>query len=71
MGHEWIIDVIADLQRFASAHQLTQLEEQLKCTASVASSEISRLAELPCHITQGEASETRQFPANVGASGSA
>ena len=71
MGHEWIIDVIADLQRFASTHDLKLLEQQLHCAATVASSEISQIVDHTCPVNQGDGSETRQFSAIVGASGRA
>ena len=68
MGHEWIIDVLADLKRFANTHDLPMLEAQLENTTIIASAEIERLVAETCHLTQGDSPGTRQFSPNAGAS---
>ena len=40
MGHKWIIDVLADLQSFAEANDLTLLADHLDQSVKVASAEI-------------------------------
>ncbi|PRY79396.1 hypothetical protein CLV80_10239 [Yoonia maritima] len=67
MGHDWIIDVLADLKRFANTHDLPMLEAQLENTTLVASAEIGRMVEDTCHLTQGDGPGNRQFSPSIGA----
>jgi hypothetical protein len=41
MQHDWILDVLADLQSFASASGLNTLAEQLEDTALIAAADIA------------------------------
>ena len=45
MGQDWIIDVLADLRRFAQKNDMPLLGEQLEEAALVASVEIASLVE--------------------------
>ncbi|WP_162617632.1 hypothetical protein [Yoonia maritima] len=67
MGHDWIIDVLADLKRFANTHDLPMLEAQLENTTLVASAEIGRMVENTCHLTQGDSPGNRRFSPSTGA----
>ncbi|MCG3266764.1 hypothetical protein [Yoonia sp. I 8.24] len=71
MGHEWILDVITDLQRYAQTHQLSVLEAQLENAAASARVEMSRMIESAHFLAQGENTGTEQLSANVGTSGNA
>lgn len=42
MRNEWILDVIADLKRFAEENGMPELADRLTETADVASSELTR-----------------------------
>ena len=46
MKHEWILDVLADLEIFAQANDLTVLAEKLDETRLIATSEIVSASEL-------------------------
>ncbi|KJZ20828.1 hypothetical protein TW80_08785 [Loktanella sp. S4079] len=67
MGHDWIIDVLADLKRFASTHNLPLLEAQLEATTQIASAEIADNNDNACQLTQGEGPEFRQISPRFGA----
>lgn len=57
MGHKWIIDVLADLRRFAQKNDLPLLAAQLEDASEVAATEIMSLARImPTHV-QGDYSE--------------
>ncbi|MDO6588700.1 MULTISPECIES: hypothetical protein [Rhodobacterales] len=71
MGHEWILDVITDLQRYAQTHHLSDLEAQLENAAASARVEMNRVIESAILSTQGGKTGTEQLSANVGTSGSA
>jgi hypothetical protein len=71
MGHEWIIDVIVDLQRYARTHELSGLEKYLEGASTSAKVEISRIIGNTFLSSQGEHSGTQQLSASVGTSGSA
>ena len=68
MGHEWIIDVLADLRSFAKTNDLPILAEQLDETALIASAEIDALTEKQSRQARGESPGTGQFFASTGAS---
>lgn len=68
MGHDWIIDVLADLKSFASTNDLPLLASQLEETALLASAEIDKTAETPSRLTRGDGSGTRHVFASTGAS---
>jgi hypothetical protein len=68
MGHEWIIDVLADLKSFAKTNDLPILAAQLEETAFVASAEIGTMVAKPSLVTRGECAGTRQLLAGAGAS---
>ena len=67
MGHEWIIDVIADLKSFAKTHDLPLLADQLEQTSLVASAEIGSMAAKPSIMMRGERAETRSIFTGAGA----
>ena len=67
MGHEWIIDVLADLKTFAKQNDLPLLAVQLEDSALVASAEIATVAENTSPIKRGDSAGTRQFLAGSGA----
>ncbi|SFR46776.1 hypothetical protein SAMN04488005_2289 [Yoonia tamlensis] len=71
MEHEWIIDVIADLQRYAHKHELSQLETQLERTSALARVEINRMIESSFLPNQGDNPGTQQFLTISGAGGRA
>ena len=50
LGHDWIIDVLADLKSFAEANDMGQLAAQLDETTRVASAQIDALAAGPVAI---------------------
>ena len=68
MGHEWIIDVLADLKSFASKNDLPLLALQLEEMALLASAEIDKATEIPSQLTRGDGSGTRHVFASTGAS---
>ncbi|GLQ34501.1 hypothetical protein GCM10007939_07840 [Amylibacter marinus] len=41
MKHEWMIDVLSDLQNFAKQHDLDRLAEHIEDTLLVAASELA------------------------------
>jgi hypothetical protein len=67
MGHEWIIDVLVDLKRFASTNDLPLLASQLDQTALIASLEIESTAEKSSLLTRGDGTGTRHFFTSSGA----
>jgi hypothetical protein len=68
MGHDWIIDVLADLKSFASTNDLPLLALQLEETALLASAEIDKTTETPSRLTRGNGSGTQYVFASTGAS---
>ncbi len=68
MGHEWIIDVLADLKSFASTNDLPQLAAQLEEAAFIAHVEIDGRKEQPSRMTRGDGAGTRHIFASAGAS---
>jgi hypothetical protein len=71
MGHEWIIDVIIDLQQYARAHGLLLLEAQLENTKTIAKVDEHRVIESQFLLNQGENPGTPKLPEVTGTSGSA
>ncbi len=67
MGHEWIIDVLADLKNYAGKNELTLLTTQLEKTAIVAFAEIEDRLEQPSHIERGDGPGTRHIFNGAGA----
>ena len=50
MQNEWILDVLADLKRFAQQNDLGALADQLHMTHLVAATELASIGEgLPAH----------------------
>lgn len=45
MAHDWMIDVLADLRRFAQANGLTRLAERIEETEALAAQELAAPAE--------------------------
>lgn len=45
MGHNWIIDVLADLESFAQQNELPMLADQIGQAALVATAEITATSE--------------------------
>lgn len=68
MGHDWIIDVLADLKRFANTNELHMLAAQLENTALVASSEIAATRDTASLMNRGDCADTRQLSGTIGAS---
>lgn len=50
MGHDWIIDVLADLRSFARENDLPLLHQQLEDAGLVAQIEIASLGDSPQHM---------------------
>lgn len=67
MGHEWIIDVLADLKSFAKQNDLPLLAVQLEDTALVASAEIATVVGNTSPITRGDSAGTRKILTSSGA----
>ena len=68
MGHDWILDVLADLRRFAQLNDLPLLAVQLDETAIVANAELSILKEGAPVTVRGDAAETGQIFHQAGVS---
>jgi len=45
MSHEWMIDVLLDLRKFAGTNRLSRLAEQLDDTIHIAAAEIAEKAQ--------------------------
>jgi hypothetical protein len=72
MRNDWIIDVLADLRRFAEANDLPLLAEQLDDTALVATAEIVARDEGPAkRVHAGDTNETGAHPVRLGTGGHA
>lgn len=59
MVHEWVLDVLADLQSFADANDLTALASYLEKAGLVAAAEIRALSEGTSQHHYGDAIATR------------
>ena len=68
MGNDWILDVLADLRRFAQLNDLPLLAVQLDETAIVANAELSILQEGAPVTVRGGAAETGQIFHQAGVS---
>jgi hypothetical protein len=62
MGHDWIIDVLADLRSFARQNDMPLLGEQLEEAALVASVEIASRIDVTQQPIAGDVNETQHFP---------
>ena len=71
MGHDWIIDVLADLKTFARKNELPLLAAQLDETALIAFAEIDGKIEHSSCMKRGDGIGARQVFSGVGAGGSA
>ena len=70
MRSDWIIDVLADLRRFAEANDLPLLAEQLDDTALVATAEIACKGREACKArTCWGTNETGAHPVRLGTGG--
>lgn len=67
MGHDWIIDVLADLKSFASTNDLPHLAEQLEEAALAARVEIDGKGEQSSRLMRGDGAGTRYVFASTGA----
>lgn len=67
MGHDWIIDVLADLKSFASTNDLPHLAAQLEEAALAARDEIDGKSEQTSRIVRGDGTGTRYVFAGTGA----
>ena len=68
MGNDWILDVLADLRRFAQLNDLPLLAVQLDETAIVANAELYILQEGAPVTVRGDAAETALIFYQAGAS---
>ncbi|MFQ1699515.1 hypothetical protein ACJ5NV_02855 [Loktanella agnita] len=68
MGHEWIIDVLADLKSFAKQNDLPLLAVQLEETSLVASAEIATMVGKSSPVMRGDHAGTRPIFASSGSS---
>ncbi len=57
MGHKWIIDVLADLESFASKNGLPLVAERMREAAIVASAEITSSSEGPSGRVRSDAEQ--------------
>ncbi len=68
MGHDWILDVLADLQTFAKANGMPTLAAQLTDASFVAEAEITSKAERDGVGILGAGTATRRFDRTLGVS---
>lgn len=68
MGHEWIIDVLADLKSFAKQNDLPVLAVQLEETSLVASAEIGTMVGKSSPVMRGDYAGTRPIFESSGSS---
>ena len=66
MKHEWILDVLTDLKKFAKNNGFAQLAEQLDDTKLVAAVEIASKEKGP--IGRGDHVSTGRYSARAGTS---
>ena len=66
MGHDWILDVLADLQTFARANGLPTLAAQLTDASFVARAEIASKAEGDGFGIPGAGTNTGRFDRAIG-----
>lgn len=70
MQHDWILDVLADLQKFASANGLNTLAEQLEDTTLIAAADLASMQGGTAR-TNGDTGENRPNSGGVGQHNSA
>ena len=63
MGHNWIIDVLADLESYAHQNDLPMLADQIEQAALVATAEVASLAEGAPMMVLGNDNKVRTVPA--------
>ncbi len=68
MGHNWIIDVLADLESFAQQNGLPYLAHELSKTAEVATAEIKASTGGAPTLVQEDAERLQQFLSGTGES---
>lgn len=68
MRNTWIVDVLADLRRFAEQNDLPLLAVQLDETTLVAQAEIMQLKVDAPLVVQGECAKNRSIFSQAGAS---
>ena len=67
MKSDWILDVLADLRKFAHANDLPLLAEQLDDTAHIATAEIATRDERSAESGHaGDTGEARGHPVQLG-----
>ena len=66
MGRDWIIDVLADLRRFARENDLPLLSAQLAEAGLVAEVEIASLPDAPSQQPRAENESMLGLPAKAG-----
>jgi len=70
MRHEWVIDVLADLRKFAQSNDFPLLAEQLDDTAHIAAAEFISKNERSAQRGHAEATnDNRRFPVFLGTGG--
>ncbi|SHI98949.1 hypothetical protein SAMN05444000_104117 [Shimia gijangensis] len=68
MKHEWILDVLADLEAFAQANDLNALAEQLDETRLFAASEIVLASDMAGLVVNGDDASPRTHSRSTRAS---
>lgn len=71
MGHNWIIDVLADLKAFAQENDLALLAGQLDEAALIARAEIASMAAIAPNSVRGDVVDFGRVSRAAGASGRA
>ncbi|SEW28330.1 hypothetical protein SAMN04488515_2015 [Cognatiyoonia koreensis] len=66
MGHNWIIDVLADLKSFAHTNGLDLLADHLEQTAAVATAEIATTSEGTMRAQYNGKEQTGQLSSRLG-----
>ncbi|WP_157440838.1 hypothetical protein [Aestuariivita boseongensis] len=66
MVHEWVLDVLADLQSFADANDLTALAAHLEEAGLIAGAELVAQAERVAQQNYGDALAIGQHPHSLG-----
>lgn len=66
MAHEWVLDVLADLQSFARSNDLDELAAHLEEASFVATSEIRTQVEGVTQDKYGDAAGNRAYPPRCG-----
>ena len=66
MAHEWVLDVLADLQSFADANDLSALAAHLEDAGLIAAADIASQNERNLQQSYGEAIPVRAHPTGTG-----